>query len=215
MKSLFEIAVREINRKGFLLVFPVKNAAAPDSLWQTLYPNVPMRWEWDDSGDNRVVDLWHLREKLASSREVIYGKYFRGRATLFSRAIFCDLLTVVRPFDCKFKHRESKTILELLKMDSPLSTKQIKEATDLRGAFAQAPYDRAMRELWSTLNIVAVGEIADGAFPSLAHSCTQYEFEELWQKSLGADVAESWQRLCDLPDFETLEKYFLRGLTES
>ena len=43
-----------------------------------------------------------------------------------------------------------------------------------------ALYSRALKELWSRLLIVGVGEVADGAFPSLAMSATRHRFEELW-----------------------------------
>ena len=56
-----------------------------------------MVWEWDEDGDGRVSDLWHLREKLSKSGQLIYGKWFRGRATLMSREIFPALLKSLNP----------------------------------------------------------------------------------------------------------------------
>lgn len=44
-----------------------------------------MHWEWDDAGDKRVADLWHLREELSRSGErVVYTKWFQNRAGLDS-----------------------------------------------------------------------------------------------------------------------------------
>ena len=41
-----------------------------------------------------------------------------------------------------------------------------------------------MRELWERLLIVGVGEVDDGAFPSLAVGATEVLFEELWEQAL-------------------------------
>jgi hypothetical protein len=51
-----------------------------------------MRWEWDSDGDDRVAGLWHLREVLSRSREVVYVKWFQGRATFFSFEVFENML---------------------------------------------------------------------------------------------------------------------------
>lgn len=56
-----------------------------------------MRWEWDESGSQAVSDLWHLREKLSTSGQVVYSKWFRGRATLISRSLFPALLRSLNP----------------------------------------------------------------------------------------------------------------------
>jgi hypothetical protein len=37
-----------------------------------------------------------------------------------------------------------------------------------------------MKALWARLLIVGTGEVADGAFPSLAVSATEMMFEDLW-----------------------------------
>ncbi len=73
-------ATKLIEKAGILLVFPravtskSTRAAPVPSLWDALYPNVPMRWEWDETADPRVVELWHLRERLAHSQDVVYAK---------------------------------------------------------------------------------------------------------------------------------------------
>src|SRR5262245_39894917 len=87
-------AIHAIQRHGMLLVFPIDNAREPKSLWSVFYPRAKMRWEWDENGDDRVSRLWHLREELSRSGRVVYGKWFRGRATFFSRDLFRALLSV-------------------------------------------------------------------------------------------------------------------------
>ena len=85
-------AVSKINARGALLVFPINNKKEPASLWSEFYPKSKMRWEWDSDGDDRVGDLWALMKKLSDSREVVYSKWYQGRATFFSRKLFTALL---------------------------------------------------------------------------------------------------------------------------
>ena len=73
-------AITAVRKAGALLVFPMDNRKEPASLWSAFYPKEPMRWEWDESGDDRVAKLWRLRAELSTSREVVYSKWFRGAA---------------------------------------------------------------------------------------------------------------------------------------
>jgi hypothetical protein len=177
-------AISYINEAGVLLVYPINNQKDPASLWSKFYPRSEMRWEWDSGGDNRVANLWYLREELSRSREVVYSKWFQGRATFFSRQVFAALLRL-RAFD-PILSRQAEEILQILNEDSPLSTKEIKAATDLRGRSLESAYTKAMKELWLQMLIVGYGEKDDGAFPSLAVGATKTLFEDLWQ------MAEGW-----------------------
>ena len=79
--------------------------------------------------------------------------------------------------------RESHILLEALEMDSPLSTKQLKEAAALQGRYMESTYNRAMKTLWQRMLIVGYGEIEDSSFPSLAVGATKNIFEDLWNQS--------------------------------
>lgn len=92
-----ERAIEKIESAGAILVFPIANQKEPASLWSVFYPRSQMRWEWDESGDNRVGNLWHLRTELSTTTEVVYAKWFRGRATFFSREIFPAFLRLLHP----------------------------------------------------------------------------------------------------------------------
>jgi hypothetical protein len=187
-------AIEAINRQGCLLVFPIDNRKEFASIWSEFYPRTPMRWEWDEDGDDRVARLWHLRAELSICNEVVYTKWFRGRATFFSRPVFTALLKLLGASELGLS-REARTILEALKLDSPLSTKQLKRATDLQGRFNESTYQRALKELWSRLLIVGYGEIDDGAFPSLAIGATQVIFEDLFNESRELSRTEALERL--------------------
>ena len=140
-----------------------------------------MRWEWDNDGDDRVAEMWHLMKKLSDCKKVVYSKWYQGRATFFSRDLFCAMLCLL--------HRESdpylglsptaKRILDTLESDSPLSTKQLKLQTDLQGKFNEGLYNKSLKELFLRFLIVGFGEVDDGAFPSLAVGATSLLYEDL------------------------------------
>jgi hypothetical protein len=77
-------------------------------------------------------------------------------------------------------------LLELLEDNSPQSTKELRAAADLQGKANERAYTRGLGELWSRLVVVGVGEVDDGAFPSLLMSATRHRFEDLWPAAPGA-----------------------------
>jgi hypothetical protein len=200
------IGIAAIERRGIVLVYPLANRDEPRSLWSELHPRTPMRWAWDASADARVAQIWHLRETLARSLDVVYAKWFRGRATFFSkqvfRAILANLATLTPDGDLRVGlSRDARALLDLLEDDSPQSTKVLRANAGLQGRANEPTYTRALKELWSRLLIVGVGEVEDGAFPSLQMSATRLRFEDLWPhgspprpddaRALDAALAES------------------------
>lgn len=188
-------AIQAIQKRGALLVYPLNNRKEPPSIWSELYPRTKMRWEWDADGDNRVAALWILREELSRSRQVVYVKWYQGRATFFSREMFVHLLAYMRSREvARNLGPESQNILDFLLSDSPLSTKQVKAAAELEGRLNEPTYNRAMKPLWQNLLLVGFGEFDDSSFPSLGIGATQTMFEDLWEESntLSADEAEKW-----------------------
>lgn len=175
-------AITAIERRGVLLVYPVKNAPEPPSLWHELHPRTPMRWAWDETADDRVVELWHLRERLARSGRVVYGKWWSDRATFFSVPLFRAMLATLR------EHGDledglspaSRRLLESVHDDSPLPTKRLRERAGLAGREHESTFHRAMRPLWRRLLLVGVGEEAEGGFPSLAVGATRLLRESIW-----------------------------------
>ncbi|HEX7665364.1 MAG TPA: hypothetical protein VF407_12655 [Polyangiaceae bacterium] len=182
-KKTVDKAVKLVEKAGFLLVFPIENREEPPSLWHALYPGEKMVWEWDDDGDGRVHDLWHLRAALATSLEVVYVKWFRGRATLLSKDLFRAMLSRLEEkaggnLQRGISH-EAKAILELLEETSPQSTKSIRAQMELGGKPGERVFTKALQELWERFLIVGAGEVDDGAFPSLAIGATHTLFEDL------------------------------------
>ncbi len=177
--SLKTKAIDVINKQGILLVYPIDNRSEPFSIWSELYPKTKMRWEWDEQGDSRVASLWQLREELSRSREVVYSKWYQNRATFFSLPVFQALYSLTRQQKPQKWRSECDEILEILEMDSPLSTKQIKLAVNLQGKLLEPIYDRSMKPLWQHFDIVGFGEIQDSSFPSLAVGAAKTLFEDL------------------------------------
>src|ERR1700742_4140166 len=85
-------AIAAIDKRGCFPVYPIDNRPEPLSVWSELFPRSKMHWDWDSDGDNRVAELWYLKEELSRSREVIYSKWWQGRATLFSFEVFTNLI---------------------------------------------------------------------------------------------------------------------------
>jgi len=184
-------AISAINKRGCLLVYPVNNKAEPRSIWSELWPRSRMRWEWDSGGDNRVAELWYLKEELSRSNQVVYAKWFQNRATLISREVFVWLLAYLRSHDLAAGlGGDSRNAVDLLMSDSPLSTKQLKAALELEGRLLESTYNRALKPLWQHLLIVGYGEFEDSSFPSLGIGASATLFEDLWTQSQNVTDAE-------------------------
>ncbi len=210
----FKKAIQEINQNGILLVFPINNRKHPLSLWSQFYPRSKMEWNWDNDGDDRVGQLWGLMKKLSDCREVIYSKWYQGRATFFSRSLFTALLKL-RQQQNDSNSELSKTarmLLEVLESDSPLSTKQLKKLADLQGKANEKFYQRGMKELFKNFHIVAFGEVDDGAFPSLAIGSTHNLYEDLWNESRNLSFSQA-MAIVDryMPTDELFRKYLDKG----
>lgn len=188
-KLVLPTAISRIRDRGALLVFPINNRELPNSLWAEFFPKTRMIWEWNEASDYKVSDMWQLMKKLSNCREVVYSKWYQGRATFFSPELFAALLSLARTARIP-RHELSetaRTLFEVLESNSPLSTKELKALTDLQGKHNEAAYSRGMKELFTRFLIVGFGEVEDGAFPSLAVGATELLFEDLWRE--GAELA--------------------------
>jgi hypothetical protein len=194
-----------------LLVFPIANREQPHSLWSEFFPKIRMVWEWDEEGDHRVWHMWQLMKQLSDCGDVVYSKWYQGRATFFSHELFTAMLSLRRVHQMP-RHQLSEAariLFEVLENNSPLSTKQLKELTDLRGRVNEAAYSRGMKELFRALLIVGFGEVEDGAFPSLAVGATELLFEDLWKDSARMSVASAKRTLdCFMPEHSLFRRQF-------
>lgn len=197
MSEIRKKAIEAIEERGALLVYPLNNRKEPRSIWSELFPKTKMRWEWDEDGDTRVSDLWHMREQLSRSRKVIYSKWYQGRATLFSFEVFTNLLSYLRAHElAENLMGEARDAFDFLNTESPLSTKQLKAALELEGRLLEPTYNRALKPLWQHGLIIGFGEFEDSSFPSLGIGATPVLFEEVWNAAgeIDPNEAESFLR---------------------
>ena len=105
-----------------------------------------MVWEWNEDADDRVADLWHLMKELSVSRKVVYSKWYQARATFFSPELFTAMLRVRSSARDPRTNLSpaAQTILEILENNSPLSTRDLKQAAELQGRANEAAYSRAI-----------------------------------------------------------------------
>lgn len=188
-------AIQAIEKRGALLVYPLANRKEPLSIWSELFPRSKMVWDWNEESDDRVADVWSLKEVLSRSRVVVYSKWYQGRATFFAPDVFIHLVALFESTNeaTKMSHLslESRDVLEALEADSPLSTKQIKAAVNLEGRLNETAYNRAMKPLWTRMMIVAYGEFQDSSFPSLGHAASSLIFEDLWREAEGISAVKA------------------------
>ncbi len=199
-------AIKHINKEGILLVYPIHNKIEPKSLWSEFYPKSKMKWEWDTGGDDRVASLWHLREELSRSDKVLYVKWYQGRATFFSKEIFTAMLRLLNQ-EAKFFSEDARRILEVLELNSPSSTKELKKICEMSGKANERRFEKALKELWQRLQIVGYGEKDDGAFPSLCVGATKVIFENVWNEAVGLSEKDAWKRLAQFANDSLIYKF--------
>jgi len=208
MRSIKKKCLEAIEKHGCLLVYPMDNKKEPQSLWSVLYPRKKMLWDWNADGGEEISQLWHTRMEMSVEGKVVYAKWYRGRATFFSREVFKNMLAYLqtsvqtsldtmqtsdtenrldveneRPTTKPKLSFQSQEALEVLQMDSPQSTPKLKRAMDLRGRDNESIFNRALKPLWNYLYIVGFGEEEDSSFPSLNMAATEHVFEDLWLES--------------------------------
>jgi len=214
-KLQLSTAIACIRDRGALLVFPINNRPQPPSLWTEFFPKSPMVWDWNEDADSRVAELWHLMKVLSDSRQVVYSKWFQSRATFFSLELFTAMLRL-RASLRDPRHtlsQDGRTILEVLENNSPLSTRELKQAAGLQGKINEAAYSRAMKQLFTQLLIVGFGEVEDGAFPSAAVGATDLLFAELCREADEMPLRKA-EEVVDrfLPEGSHFGRFFQRSL---
>jgi len=156
-----------------------------------------------------------MMKQLSDCREVVYSKWYQGRATFFSQDLFTAMIAL-RGAHKTPRHELSETarvLFEVLENNSPLSTKELKQLTDLQGRAHEGDYNRGMKELFTKLLIVGFGEVEDGAFPSLAVGATELLFEELWRDAAGLSLSNARATLQHhMPSGSHFRKFFDKTL---
>jgi hypothetical protein len=150
-------------------------------------------------------------KELSDCREVVYSKWYQGRATFFSRDVFTAMLAEFRSTHNLLMglSETARTLLSQLESDSPVSTRELKKLTDLVGKFHEPTYSRGMKDLFLRGLIVAFGEVDDGAFPSLAVGATSAIYEDLWEQSKDLNSAAAREVIDSaMPEGSAFRKFF-------
>lgn len=186
-------------------MFPIKGKEGVPSLWSCFYPRSQMRWEWDEDGDDRVARLWHLRARLAESRQVVYSKWYQGRASVFKKALLPHLLVVSNSIEdgAVFENdvlnisRGALQCLSVLEESSPRSTRELKAELGLVGSSNESQFQKITKELFARFLIVGVGEIEDSSFPSLAYASTKLVFDRAWAQATTLAYSAALRKVSD------------------
>lgn len=201
-KRTINKAIDSINKHHFQLVYPIKNSRNIPSLWQTLYPRSKMRWDWSEDADERVVEMWHLKDILCNDPQVIYAKWYRGRATFLSRQAFAALLRILGSTYCDEirSNEHANEIYQELLDESPQTPKSIKASTNLNGKYYRKSYESGIKNLWEQLLIVGTGEVDEGAFPALAIGASKHIYEDLWDEAKSMKLQAAYKYLTAVSD---------------
>ena len=210
-------AVKAINKHHILLVYPIKNAPEPQSLWSVLHPGVEMHWDWSEHADRRIEKMWHLKDELCERCDVVYAKWFRGRATFFSKQIFPAFLRVLgtTQFEEVLSSRDGDAIYQQLLDNSPQTPSMLKEAVEMESKHNRARFDKAMNVLWKKLYIVGTGEVDEGQFPALAAGATRHIFEDLWNEAEEMSLTTAQEVISGCLPPESLFLKFLQRLLKT
>ena len=84
---------------------------------------------------------------------------------------------------------------------------------ELQGRDNEPLYTKATKELFQRFLIVAYGEVADGAFPSLAMGATRLLYEDLWTEAQQLSESEA-MLIIDrfMPVGSSFRKHFEKNL---
>lgn len=87
--------------------------------------------------------------------------------------------------------------------------------TGLKGKLLEAAYNKAMKELFEKFQIIAYGEVDDGAFPSLAVGATESIYEDLYLESKSLSSTQAQLVIDNYIDKDTLFLKFLNKVLKA
>jgi hypothetical protein len=180
-KATLKNAIFEVERLGTVAIFPEKSRKKSSiiSLWELFYPRTPMRWEWDESADKGVVKLWWLKNEIAQTKKVLYGRFFSNRPVLVSISEAQTILKSLKPRPLSSLARE---ILSRLEDNSPQTKRMLGRELRRDGwEPTRAEFERALLELQRNFQIVSLGdsEREKGPMPSSEYAALGLVFPQL------------------------------------
>lgn len=169
--------IKFINQVGAVSVFPAKASTALPSLWKFLHPRSKFSWQWDEAGDDKVVKLWWLKNEIAASKKVYYGRFFSNQPVFIAHALAKKLQAKVSP---RRPSALEKYILENLELNSPQTLRMLKKQARHDGVdFLRNEWQRALVALQKQFLISSLGDSTreNGPMPSTEYVSMQHFFD--------------------------------------
>lgn len=180
-KMTLKGALEHVEKVGRVAIFPEKNKKKSSiiSLWELFFPRTKMKWEWDDSADNRVVKLWWLKNEIAQTQKVLYGRFFGNRPILVSKN---EARRTMAGLERKPLSSLAREILSRLEDNSPQTKRMIgKSLRDDGWEITKGDFERALLSLQKQFLIVNLGdsEREKGPMPSTEYAALSLVFPDL------------------------------------
>ncbi|HEX2370789.1 MAG TPA: hypothetical protein VHM94_16305 [Acidimicrobiia bacterium] len=187
MEDVVERAVELIERVGLAYLFGGGAATDLPNLHTELTGRVSIG-DWDDE----TGEVWLLRGRLPELSVAWYGEWLRRRGTFVaSRLLPAALRWTGTPGDeqggvdrARAISTEAASLFEALLVEGPLSSVEMRRATDLTGAERTPTFSRALRALRrgmliTTFGVATVGSGWDSAIYELtARAFTERPLED-------------------------------------
>lgn len=161
-----------INEVGVVSVFPAKSTMP--SLFKFLHPRSKFSWVWDEYGDSKVVKLWWLKNDIARSKKVLYGRFFSNQPVFVSLDRAEEFKAKIKP---KAKTKLESYILENLELNSPQTLRMLKRQARHDGVeFLRSEWQRALVSLQKQFLISSLGdsERESGPMPSTEYIAIEH-----------------------------------------
>lgn len=171
-----------INLQETVSVFPAKqskgNNATLPSLWGFLHPRSKFSWVWDDSGDSKVFKLWWLKNEIAASKQVIYGRFFSNQPVFLSLKKFHKLKS--SKAQIKPQSNLERFIFDELSLNSPQTLRMIKKTAKKNSLeHTRNEWNKALLGLQKLFLVSSLGDSSreNGAMPSSEYAATDLFFK--------------------------------------
>jgi hypothetical protein len=165
-----QAAIEYVNRRGFVLFWPIKNITYP-SLWTAVAGDRPVADEHDDPGHI----TWSWKDSLLGSQSWYYAKVLRGKSTIISMetapyfyaltenygAPDEDYLTI---YEQGRMTQEAKTVYEVILENGPIDTVSLRREARLTSKESNSRFNRALIHLQQDFKICPVGVTDAGAW---------------------------------------------------
>jgi hypothetical protein len=163
-------AIDYINERGFILFWPNKNTLCP-SLWTVVAGDRPVPDEHDDPGHV----TWGWKDSLLDKKSVFYARVIKQRNTFISLELLPSFYALspnygspeedyLIDYEAGRLTAEARNLYEAILTNGPLDTIALRKTARMTNKSSDAPFNKALTFLQSTLRILPVGIAEAGAW---------------------------------------------------